>query len=94
MEKIFLSKYNLNKLNNIQENYAVNENKFNNVENNIINKVQNFFDNKEIKINNQITNMQKQLKDNLDYLNNIKLKNNNDNYITLQVNVDDSFSTK
>ena len=38
--------------------------------------------------------MQKQLKDNLDYLNNIKLKNNNDNYITLQVNVDDSFSTK
>ena len=94
MEKIFLSKYNLNKLNNIQENYAVNENIFNNVENNIINKVQNFFDNKEIKINNQITNMQKQLKDNLDYLNNIKLKNNNDNYITLQVNVDDSFSTK
>ena len=43
MEKLFLSKYNLNKLNNIQENYAVNENKFNNVENNIINKVQNFF---------------------------------------------------
>ena len=45
-------------------------------------------DNKEIKINNQIVNIQKQLKDNLDYLNKIKLNNNNDNYIILQIKVD------
>ena len=94
MEKVFLSKYNLNKLNNIKENYEENENKFKNIENNIINKVQNFVDIKEMKINNQIIDMQKQLKDNLYYLNNIKLKNNNENYIILLVNVDDSFLTK
>jgi len=77
MEQMLLSKYNLNKLNNIPE-----------IENNIINKVQNVVDNKEDKINKEINNIQKQLKDNLNYLNNIKLNNNNDNYILLQVKID------
>ena len=77
MEQRLLSKYNLNKLNNIPE-----------IENNIINKVQNVVDNKEDKINKEINKIQKQLKDNLNYLNNIKLNNNNDNYILLQVKID------
>ena len=94
MEKLFLSKYNLNKLNNAEKNYGEKEKKFKNKENNIINKVQNFMESKEMKINNQIINIQKQLKDDSDYLNNIKLKNNIDNYVILQVNIDDSFSTK
>ena len=88
MEQLFLSKYNLNKLNNIPENNRENEKQLTNIGNNILNKVQNFVDNKEIKINNQIVNIQKQLKDNLDYLNKIKLNNNNDNYIILQIKVD------
>ena len=78
MEQRLLSKYNLNKLNNIPE-----------IENNIINKVQNVVDNKEDKINKEINKIQKQLKDNLNYLNNIKLNNNNDNYILLQVKIDE-----
>ena len=87
MEQLLLSKYNLNKLNDISENKKENENKLENIENDIINKVQNVVNNKEEKINQQINNIQKQLKDNLDYLNNIKLNNNN-NYIILQVKID------
>ena len=78
MEQLLLSKYNLNKLNNIPEN----------IENNIINKVQNSIDNKENKINKQINNIQKQLKDNIEYINKIKLNNENDNYIIFQVKID------
>ena len=79
MEQLLLSKYNLNKINNIPEN----------IENNIINKVQNSIDNKENKINKQINNIQKQLKDNIEYINKIKLKNENDNYIIFQVKIDE-----
>ena len=78
MEQFLLSKYNLNKINNIPEN----------IENNIINKVQNSIDNKENKINKQINNIQKQLQDNIEYINQIKLKNENDNYIIFQVKID------
>ena len=76
MEQIILSKYKINKLNNIPE-----------IENSVVNKVQNVVDNKEDKINKEINKIQKQLKDNLNYLNNIKL--NNDNYILLQVKIDE-----
>ena len=87
MEQSLLSKYNLNKLNEIPDNK--NE-KVNHLENDIINKVQNVINNNEKKINNQIINIQKQLKDNIDYLNNIKLNNNNDNYIILQVKIEEN----
>ena len=43
--------------------------------------------NKEDKIINQINIIQKQLNDNVEFLNNIKL--NNDNYILLQVKIDE-----
>ena len=79
MEQMLLSKYNLNNLNNIPID--------NNYQKDIINKVQNYVSNKEQKINNQIINIEKQLKYNIDYLNNIKSKMIN-NYITLQVNID------
>ena len=80
MEKSLLSKYNLNKLNEIPGGEKEKEKQ---LENNIINKVQNVINNNEKKINEQIINIQKQLKDNLDYLNNIKINNNNEMIIIL-----------
>ena len=79
MEKMLLSKYNLNN---------ILQNKDENMENNIINKVQEVFKNKEEKINNQIISLKNQLKENIDYLNNIK-SNNYNNYITLQVKIEE-----
>jgi len=81
MEELLLSKYNLN---NIPKEKNENEKK---LEDKIVEKVQNVVNNKEEKINNQIVNLQKQIKDNIDYLNNLKLNNNN-NYIILQVKID------
>ena len=81
MEQMFLNKY---KLDNIPKN--ADENK--NVEENIINKVQEEVNNKEEKINNQINLLQEQLKENIDYLKDLKSyidKNENNNYIKLQV---------
>ena len=83
MEQLLLSKYNLN---NTPKDKNENEKK---LENKIVEKVQNVVNNKEEKINNQIVNLQKQIKDNIQYLNNLKLNNNNDNnYIILQVKID------
>ena len=81
MEQMFLNKY---KLDNIPK--KADENK--NVEENIINKVQEEVNNKEEKINNQINLLQEQLKENIDYLKDLKSyidKNENNNYIKLQV---------
>ena len=58
------------------------------IENNIMNKVKEVVNNKEDKINNQINIIQKQLNENINYLNNIK-SNNNNNYIILQVKIDE-----
>ena len=77
IEKLLLSKYNLNK--------RTNENQ---IENDIINKVNDDVNIKGEKINDQIMNLQKQLKDNMDYLNTIKL-NNDINYIIFQVKIDE-----
>ena len=91
MEKLLLSKYNLNntpKDKNEKENENENEK---NLEDKIVEKVQNVVNNKEEKLNNQIVNLQKQIKDNIHYLNNLKLNNNNNNgnnYIILQVKID------
>ena len=83
MEQLLLSKYNLN---NTPKDKNENEKK---LENKIVEKVQNVVNNKEEKINNQIVILQKQIKDNIQYLNNLKLNNNNDNnYIILQVKID------
>ena len=57
----------------------------------IINKVNEVVKNKEDNINKQINIIQKQLNDNVEYLNNIKSNNNNNNnnnYIILQVKID------
>ena len=58
-----------------------------NIENNAINKMQKIIDNKTDKINNQIIKIEKQLKENINYLNSINtnLKNN---YIILQIKID------
>ena len=79
LEQMLLSKYNLN---NIPKN--------NNAQNEIINKIQNEVNAKEQNINNQIINIQNQLKQNIEYLNNIKLNNNNNNnFILLQVKIEE-----
>lgn len=78
LEQMLVSKYNLN---NIPKN--------NNVQNEIINKIQNEVNIKEQNINNKIINIQEQLKQNIDYLNNINLNNNNNNYILLQVKIEE-----
>lgn len=69
IEQFFLSKYNLN-------NIPVD--KTENIEKKAINKMQKIFDNKTDKINNQIIKIEKQLKENINYLNSINsnLKNN------------------
>ena len=77
MEQMFLSKYNLN---NISKNNNVNK------EQNSVNKEKKVFDNKEDKINKEIILLQKQLKENIEYLN--KMKPDKNNYITLQVKID------
>ena len=82
MENMLLSKYNLN---NIPKNNNQNDN---DIENNIINKVNEVVKNKEDNINKQINIIQKQLNDNVEYLNNIK-SNINNNYIILQVKIDE-----
>lgn len=78
IEQIFLSKYNLN-------NIPVD--KTENIEKKAINKMQKIIDNKTDKINNQIIKIEKQLKENINYINSINtnLKNN---YIILQIKVD------
>ena len=83
MEQLLLSKYNLN---NTPKDKNENEKK---LENKIVEKVQNVVNNKEEKINNQIVYLQKQIKDNIQYLNNLKLNNNDNNYIILQVKIDE-----
>ena len=45
---------------------------------------------KEQKTNKQIINLQKQLKENIDYLNEIKLNNNSHNFVILQVKIDEN----
>ena len=77
-EQLLLSKYKFNNKN---------ENK---LENDIINKVQNIMNDKEQKTNKQIINLQKQLKENIDYLNEIKLNNNSHNFVILQVKIDEN----
>ena len=79
-EQMLLSKYNLN---NIP--------KSNNVHNEIITKIQKEVNAKEQNINNQIINIKKQLKENIEYLNkmnNNNINNNNKNYILLQVKIE------
>ena len=80
LEQMLVSKYNLN---NIHQN--------NNIQNEIINKIQKEVNIKEQNINNQIINIQNQLKQNIDYLNNINLNNNNNknNFILLQVKIEE-----
>ena len=80
MENMFLSKYNLN---NIHEKQNQNDN----IDNNIINKINEVVYNKEDKINKQIDIIQKQLNENINYLN--ELKSNNNNYIIIQVKIDE-----
>ena len=63
------------------------ENDNENIENNIMNKVKEELNNKENKINNQINILQQQLNDNINDINNIK-SNINNNYIILQVKID------
>ena len=77
-EQLLLSKYKFNNKN---------ENK---LENDIINKVQIVMNDKEQKTNKQIINLQKQLKENIDYLNEIKLNNNSHNFVILQVKIDEN----
>ena len=77
IENFLSSKYNLNKISKDKK-----------MEDNIINEIQNIVNNNELKenINNEIINIQKQINDNIQYLNNIKLNNNN--YIMIQVKID------
>jgi len=77
-EQLLLSKYKFNNKN---------ENK---LENDVINKVQNIMNDNEQKTNKQIINLQKQLKENIDYLNEIKLNNNSHNFVILQVKIDEN----
>ena len=81
MENMFLSKYNLN---NIHEKQNQNDN----IDNNIINKINEVVYNKEDKINKQIDIIQKQLNENINYLNELK-SNNTNNYIILQIKIDE-----
>ena len=82
MEQMFLSKYNFN---NIPKKPKGDEN----VDEKIIEKVKEVANNKEGKINNKIILLEEQLRENIDYLKEIKTnidKNNtNSNYIELQV---------
>ena len=80
MEQMFLSKYNLNEI-------SKNQKKNENIENNIMKKVKEIVNNKEDKINNKINILQQQLNDNINNINNINLNNNN--YIILQVKIDE-----
>ena len=82
LEQILVNKYNL------IDNYKNNK-KGKQIENNIIEKVKTEINNKEVKINQEITNIQKQLKDNFNDLQIIKFNNNN-NYIVIQVKIDDN----
>ena len=83
MEQILLYKYNFK---------IIPKNNVNDIEIDAINKVQKAFDYKEKQLNNQINNhileIQKQLKEYIDTLNDIKSKFNN-NYIILQIKVDE-----
>ena len=79
MEQLFLSKYNLNN---------INKNKVNKIEDDMVNEVQNIMNNKDEKINNEITSIQKQLKDNIEYFNDIK--SNIKNYILIEVKIDEN----
>ena len=76
MEQLLLSKYNLNK---------IHENKDNKVEDDIIDKVKDVIKIKEEKISSEIISIQEQLKENIEYLNEIKSSFNN--YIILQVEI-------
>ena len=82
MEQMFLSKYNFN---NIPKKPKEDEN----VEEKIIEKVKEVANNKEEKINNKIILLEEQLRENIDYLKEIKTNidktNASNNYIELQV---------
>ena len=80
IEQLLLAKYNLNN---------INKNKDNKVEDNITNKVQNEIENQEENNNNELMNTQNQIKENIEYLNNIK-SNINNNFIILQVKINAS----
>ena len=80
METLFQTKYNLNNNNN--------KNNSENIENNVINKLEETINNKQQKLNNEIMTLQKQMKENIEYIKNIKINNNN-NFILLQVKIDE-----
>ena len=64
------------------------ENESISTENKIISKANELVKNKEGKINEQINMLKKQLDENINYINNIK-SNSNNNYIILQVKIDE-----
>ena len=74
IENFLSSKYNLNKISKDKK-----------MEDNTINEIQNMVNNNELEenINNEIINIQKQINVNIQYLNNIKLNNNN--YIIIKI---------
>ena len=74
-------------INDNNKNEDEDENDNENIENNIMNKVKEELNNKENKINNQINIFQQQLNENINDINNIK--SNNNNYIILQVKIDE-----
>ena len=79
METLLQTKYNLNPNNN--------KNNSENIGNSVINKLEETINNKQQKLNNEITTLQNQMKENIEYLKNIKTNYNN-NYILLQVKID------
>lgn len=83
MQKI-ISKYNLNN---------VSTGKSEIFENKITTKIENIVNIKTDQLNNQIVNIEKQLKENINYLNNINT-NYNHNYIILQVEIDKNNKNK
>ena len=74
-------------INDNNKNEDEDENDNENIENNIMNKVKEELNNKENKINNQIKIFQQQLNENINDINNIK--SNNNNYIILQVKINE-----
>ena len=83
IEQLFLEKYNLNNIPKVK-----NQNQNNNTANNIVNKVNEAVKSKKDKINNKINSFKQQLNGNIKYITNIK-SNINNNYIILQVEIDE-----
>ena len=101
MEQLFLSKYNLNNIQQDKNEIVKEEEKCikqlnkdnininNKIEKDIIAEIKNEIKNKEEKINKEIVKIQEQIKDNIDYLDNVR-----NNYIILQVVVDKNHINK